>query len=218
MTVLPFDEQSGQLGTAFTATTPESAPGPRTPSSTTPGRSRPNMVNEFVAGYNQERDPRTGAELQYQRGPSSPLANSPIGYGALPAVSIYGVSGVAIRPATSQRVSMSTSSPTTSLSVHGRHSWRRRSVHPATRRAGKYVSRHVQLFRLPSRTIPDNGQPGALENVNVSLPSPTFCEETSSRVRTRISTGYRRHRLGVRNLRAGQLVAASRLTINLGLR
>jgi len=55
----------------------------------------PNMVNEFVAGYNQERDPREAQNVNINPGSLIPgLPSAPTGHGSLPDISIYGLSGV----------------------------------------------------------------------------------------------------------------------------
>jgi hypothetical protein len=55
-----------------------------------------NIVNEFVAGYNQEHDPRESQNANINAGSLIPgVPNPPAGYGGLPSINIFGLSGIA---------------------------------------------------------------------------------------------------------------------------
>lgn len=55
----------------------------------------PSVVNEFVAGYNQEHDPRESQNVNINAGSLIPgVPNAPAGHGGLPNISIYGLSGI----------------------------------------------------------------------------------------------------------------------------
>ena len=56
----------------------------------------PSVVNEFVAGYNQEHDPRESQNVNINAGSLIPgVPVPPSGHGGLPNISIYGLSGMA---------------------------------------------------------------------------------------------------------------------------
>jgi outer membrane receptor protein involved in Fe transport len=83
----------------------------------------PNMVNEFVAGYNQEHDPRESQNVGIEAGsiiPGVPLA--PKGYGGLPNISIYGLSGIQDANSNYQSAQHIYQFDDNLTLVHGRHS------------------------------------------------------------------------------------------------
>lgn len=82
-----------------------------------------NIVNEFVAGYNQEHDPRESQNVGINPGSLIPgVPNAPANHGGLPSIGMYGLSGIADADSdfnNSQHIYQYDDNLTI---VHGRHS------------------------------------------------------------------------------------------------
>jgi hypothetical protein len=181
----------------------------------------PNMVNEFVAGYNQEHDPRESENVNINPGSLVPgVPNVPTGHGGLPNIGIYGVSGIADANSNfinSQHVYQFADNLTV---VHGRHSMAFGTQYIRQRSGqGDTFNGTFSFSGCFANHSCTNGSPGATENVNVVdafadyLRGDLFSSQNENQDFAFDATGSS---YGV--YAQDNWLIAPRLTLNLGLR
>ncbi|SNT34502.1 Carboxypeptidase regulatory-like domain-containing protein [Granulicella rosea] len=180
-----------------------------------------NIVNEFVAGYNQEHDPRESQNPQINPGALVPgVPNAPAGYGGLPTVGIYGLSGIADASSNyfnAQHIYQFNDNVTF---VHGRHSMAAGAQYLRQRsgQGGSYPGSFTFVGCFSAQTC-TAGAAGATENKNVAyafadfLMGNMFTSQTQNKNNLFDATGSS-YGLYVQD----NWLATPRLTLNLGLR
>ena len=179
------------------------------------------IVNEFVAGYNQEHDPRESQNVGIN--PGSVVAgvpSAPAGYGGLPSVGIYGLSGIADADSNffnAQHVYQFADNVTL---VHGHHSMAAGAQYIRQRsgQGGEYPGSFTFNGCFTEQKC-TSGSPGATENENVAyafadfLMGDIFASQTQNKDFIFDATGSS---YGI--YFQDNWLASPKFTVNLGLR
>jgi len=180
-----------------------------------------NIVNEFVAGYNQEHDPRESQNVGINAGALVPgVPVPPAGHGGLPSIGIYGLSGIADANSNYQNAQHIYQFDDNLTMVKGRHSMAAGAQYIRQRSGqGTTYNGSFTFDGCFSAQKCTGGSPGATENQNVAyafadfLMGDTFATQTQNRDFAFDATGSS---YGI--YFQDNWLATPRFTVNLGLR
>jgi len=181
----------------------------------------PSMVNEFVAGYNQEHDPRESQNVNIDASKIVPgVPSPPPGHGGLPSVGIYGLSGIADANSNYNNAQHVYQFADNLTFVHGRHTMAAGAQYIRQRSGqGTTYNGSFTFNGCFTEQKCTSGNPGATENENVAyafadfLMGDIFASQTQNKDFAFDATGSS---YGI--YFQDNWLATPRLTLNLGLR